>query len=325
MKQDELVSIVVPIYNSQKYLKDVVERIVNQTYQNLEIILVNDGSTDNSGDICESYQKKDSRIVVIKKENGGLSSARNAGTKVAKGKYIAYIDSDDLVSKYYIEFLINNLKRNDADLSICGVRTFKDGTMPVFDAIDNKNVFKLNNRDALIDWLYMKNIWTGVLGKLLKKELAIKYMFPEGKYYEDIMPVYTWIKESKKIVFGNSVLFAYRISSNQQSAKSFSIREMDCIDFYQELQRAVAVDFQDDSDLIKKPLANRVISANMHIFLKIPLEGFEKERQLIWSNICCCRKICFWDIQSRLKVKVAIVLSFLGKNNFLRIGQLITK
>lgn len=326
MKKNNLVSIVVPIFNSQKYLKDVVDRIVNQTYKDLEIILVNDGSTDNSSNICKSYQKKDSRVIVINKDNGGLSSARNVGTKIATGEYIAYIDSDDLISKNYIEYLINNLKSSNADLSICGVRTFKDGTTPVFDSLDkNNNIFEFDNRDALIDWLYMKHIWTGVLGKLIKKEIATKCMFPEGKYYEDIIPVYTWIKNSKKIVFGDSILFAYRISSNQQSAKGFSDREMDCIAFYQELQRKIFNDFQDSFYLLKKPLANRLISANMHIFLKLPLEGFEKERQLIWDNICKNRKISLWDNKSRLKVNIALILSFLGKNNFLRIGRAITK
>ena len=317
MKKNNLVSIVVPIYNSQNYLKDVVDRIINQTYRDLEIILVNDGSTDNSSFICESYKKKDSRVIVINKDNGGLSSARNAGTRVANGDYIAYIDSDDLISKYYIECLVKNLETADADLSVCGVKVFKDGTNPSFEDVYLNNNMILGNKEALIDWLYMSNIWTGVMGKLLKIDIAKKVSFSEGKFYEDIIPVYNWIKNSRRIIYTENILFRYRISSMQQSAKPFSIREMDCIDFYDELVELIKEDFKTYFGELTKPLAHRVLSGNMIIYMKLPLDTFSEERDRIWDNIQKYRMTVLFDSNARLKARIISLLTLIGKKKFL--------
>ena len=119
MKDNPLISVVIPIYKVEKYLCECVDSVINQTYTNLEIILVDDGSPDNCPAICDDYASKDSRIKVIHKENGGQSSARNAGIKIAKGEYISFIDSDDYVSPVYIEQLYSTLKRSGAGLSCC--------------------------------------------------------------------------------------------------------------------------------------------------------------------------------------------------------------
>lgn len=115
----DLISIIVPVYNVEKYLEHCLNSIINQTYKNLEIILVNDGSTDNSLEICESFKQKDSRIKIITKGNGGLSSARNEGLKIAKGNYISFVDSDDWIDADFIKALYNNLISTDSDMSTC--------------------------------------------------------------------------------------------------------------------------------------------------------------------------------------------------------------
>ena len=117
--EEELISVILPIYNVEKYLEKCLKSVINQTYKNLEIILVDDGSKDNSPQICDEYAVKDKRIVVIHKSNGGLSDARNAGIEIAKGKYIALIDSDDYVEKDYVQFLYQLIKENNAEMSIC--------------------------------------------------------------------------------------------------------------------------------------------------------------------------------------------------------------
>lgn len=113
------ISIVVPIYNVEKYLDQCVKSIINQTYKNLEIILVNDGSIDNSGKICDKYKRQDNRVIVIHKENGGSSDARNVGIQIATGKYIGFVDSDDYIEKDMYEFLYNNMINENADISCC--------------------------------------------------------------------------------------------------------------------------------------------------------------------------------------------------------------
>ena len=116
---DMLVSIIVPAYNAQLHLAECLDSLLKQTYSNLQIIVVDDGSTDNTAVICDEYRKKDERIVVIHKSNGGLSDARNAGIEIAKGKYITLIDSDDYVEKDYVQFLYQLIKENNAEMSIC--------------------------------------------------------------------------------------------------------------------------------------------------------------------------------------------------------------
>ena len=117
----EKISIIVPVYNVEKYLKTCLDSIINQTYQNLEIILVDDGSTDNSGEICEEYRKTDSRIILIHKENEGLSMARNFGLDIASGDYISFVDSDDFIARNMMEALYNRLLETQSDMAICSI------------------------------------------------------------------------------------------------------------------------------------------------------------------------------------------------------------
>ena len=121
----ELISIIVPVYKAEKYLSECIDSIISQTYENFELILIDDGSPDNSGKICDEYAEKDKRIKVIHKENAGVSSARNIGLDNASGEYIAFIDSDDFVDKQYLEKLHCNLKHNDADISLCRLSYYK--------------------------------------------------------------------------------------------------------------------------------------------------------------------------------------------------------
>ena len=115
-----LVSIIVPVYNAKKYLSNTLESILKQSYKNLEIILVNDGSTDNSKEICEHYAKIDSRIILLNKINGGVSSARNYGLEVAKGDYVSFIDSDDYLTVDMIETLVKDVQNTDVEIAVCG-------------------------------------------------------------------------------------------------------------------------------------------------------------------------------------------------------------
>ena len=117
---NELISVIVPVYNVEEYLPKCIESIINQTYKNLEIILVDDGSTDNSGRICDEYAKKDDRIIVFHKENGGLSDARNCGIDAATGDWVQFVDSDDYIHQTMVEKMYSSCKRNQTKLAVCG-------------------------------------------------------------------------------------------------------------------------------------------------------------------------------------------------------------
>ena len=185
--QKALISVIVPIYNVEKYLEKCIESIINQTYRNLEIILVDDGSLDNSGAICDEYAKRDKRIRVIHKENGGLSDARNAGINVAKGEYIGFIDGDDYIDVSMYEKLIEALIANNTDMSICNFRYVDEKGEKVA-----KEEFPIQNsvvegNDILKKDMFENNYWYWVVAwnKLYKKEIFEKLRFPKGKVHED--------------------------------------------------------------------------------------------------------------------------------------------
>ena len=143
---NDLISVIVPVYNVEKYLVQCINSILNQTIKNLEIILVDDGSLDNSGKICDEFSKKDDRIVAIHKENNGLSSARNAGLEIANGNYIGFVDSDDWLDEHMYEILLKLIKENNSDISCCDFFKTADSndTMPSCDdeVINSYNIPK---------------------------------------------------------------------------------------------------------------------------------------------------------------------------------------
>lgn len=189
---EPLVSIIIPVYNTSKYLQKCVDSLQKQTYKNLEIILVNDGSTDRSGALCDEYKKQDKRISVIHKTNGGLSSARNAGLRIAKGKYIVFVDSDDWIENETIEYAYANMMKTAADLVIWGYYADFEG--------ENRRVKHVNKHvlngicDSLDYYSFLNQEALGLIGyawnKLYKKEIIdrIGAQFPEGiSLVEDIL------------------------------------------------------------------------------------------------------------------------------------------
>lgn len=146
MENRELISVVVPVYNVKPYLSECVYSILNQKYSNLELILVDDGSTDGSGTMCDELSETDKRIKVLHIENGGPSAARNAGVKAAKGDYISFVDSDDIVSEDYLKILYENAVAFDADVSMCRYVTFKNGEAPSEPDTENKPSFKIKKQ-----------------------------------------------------------------------------------------------------------------------------------------------------------------------------------
>ena len=176
------VSVIVPVYNVEKYLKQCLDSIVDQTLEDLEIVLVDDGSVDSSGTICDEYAKKDSRIEVIHKANGGLSDARNVGISKAKGRYIGFVDSDDYIKEDMYEILLNLIKKYDADVSICNLYDVIDGN----ECIRNKEngIREYSRLDILKKVLLDKNIQSYAWNKLYEKELFDKIVVTsEPEYY----------------------------------------------------------------------------------------------------------------------------------------------
>ena len=207
MKKD-LISIIVPIYNVEQYLKKCVDSLVNQTYKNIEILLIDDGSTDSSGKIADELANKDDRIKVFHKKNGGLSDARNYGIEKASGKYLSFIDSDDYVSYKMMEILHKNIIDNNCDVSICSYLEFLNED-EIFNDYNNEKIMLYNSEEAIKCLFSDCSFGNFAWNKLYKKELFDEIRYPKGYKMEDIGTTYKIFYKSKKIVYSDFKLYYY--------------------------------------------------------------------------------------------------------------------
>lgn len=217
--KNEKISIIVPVYKVEIYLERCVESIINQTYKNIEIILIDDGSPDRCPMMCDQYAKKDSRITVIHKKNGGLSDARNAGLDIATGEYIAFVDSDDWIEVDFIETLYVNAKTVDADISIIGCTLVWDnGKRKRLSQDEGYYIFDREN--AIRELLGQKKFSCIVCQKMYKKRIFNDLRFPVGKFYEDVaISLPTFLAAERVVVSGKSRYNYYQRSDSIVNSK----------------------------------------------------------------------------------------------------------
>ena len=196
------ISIIVPVYNVEKYLEKCIDSILNQSFRDFELILVDDGSTDNSGYVCDRYKDQDNRIIVIHKENGGVSSARNRGLDIARGDFIGFMDSDDFIHKDMYKILYDNLIKNEADLAICKAQNvYQDETIKLNNIVEDFPVKVLTSKDALKKLYNIRTTFVYAWNKLYKRELFEELRYPENKIYEDEWLSPKLLYKSSKIVY----------------------------------------------------------------------------------------------------------------------------
>lgn len=234
MNSNPEISIIVPVYNVEKYLDICIKSILNQTFKSFELILVNDGSTDKSGVICDNYKNIDDRIIVIHKENGGVSSARNTGLDIARGKYIGFVDSDDYIDENMYHDLYESIMKNNSDISICKfirvydnceIKASKDKILQIsysnIQALEE--LYKENAVDFIVPW-----------NKLYRNELIKEVKYPLGRKYEDDFVIHKLLYRSNKITYINKELYYYYQRENSIMNSKFSIKDIDKLDFYLE-------------------------------------------------------------------------------------------
>lgn len=181
---EELISVIVPVYNVEQYLDRCVRSIVNSDYKNLQIILVNDGSSDGCPKLCDKWGEIDKRVEVIHKLNGGLSSARNAGLRQASGQYISFIDSDDYIHPKMFQYLIENIQEDNSDVAVCGVEEFyENGVYRRFRSVDKKILL---NEKEIIEKIFTGSLMIAVMNRLYRRDVLNNVEFVEGKLYEDV-------------------------------------------------------------------------------------------------------------------------------------------
>lgn len=209
------ITIVIPVYNVEKCLEKCINSVLEQTYKNLEIILVNDGSTDQSGKMCDMYKKIDNRVRVIHKKNGGLSSARNAGKKIATGDYISFIDSDDYIEKDYFETLYKAIIETNSDIAAIDYIEIIENGVPIINAHENikkkhdGSYITYEGIEIIKELLNRKTFKNIVCNKLYKHDILKRHMFKEGMNYEDIFFTFNLIMDINKITFVNKIGYYY--------------------------------------------------------------------------------------------------------------------
>lgn len=232
MKNDDiLVSVIIPAYNAEKYLGFCLDTVIAQTHKKLEIIVINDGSKDNTGKICDEYAEKDSRIRVIHQENHGVAFARNVGLDEAAGEYIAFIDSDDYVKSNYIEVLLKTCTENCSNITICkSIDTYK---RELFDLPVSYNARTYESMFLLQNISYLDVCYEVVISMIFHKSVFDNLRFPVGLIYEDSYIYYDLIKNAGKITFIDTVLYYYYLSSNSIMRSDFSVKKYDILTSYE--------------------------------------------------------------------------------------------
>lgn len=306
----DLVSIIVPVYNVEKYLNRCIDSLLNQTYKNIEIILVNDGSTDSSDKICDNYSAEDTRIRVIHKKNGGLSEARNYGIEIAKGEFISFVDSDDFVSIYYIEHLIEAIKRNDSDMSVSWFYNFLDGDICEKPVTKIENYCKLTCKQALERLLYQNGIETSAWGKLYRTCYFQSIRYPIGKLYEDIPVTVSILFNCKSIasISNKDYFYFHRRDSIQYS--DFNLHKLDAIEHSKWLLEQTITKYPE----LRRGAESRYFSVVCNILFQIPKDTHKEIECNLWNEICKYRIHILLNHKTRLKSKIGALLSFLGYN-----------
>ena len=320
------VSVIVPIYNVEKYLKCCVDSIINQTYKNLEIILVDDGSTDNSPKICDEYKNIDDRIVVIHKKNGGVSSARNDGIKKAKGIYISFVDSDDWIDENYISDLYNSSLNNNTDIVCCGYKRVYENKSEII----NINRFNeiIDNTELVNNILNVQTGFGFCHMKLIKKELIGNVHFSEKLVVGEDALFIIQISNKATASFVNKPLYNYRFNHESVVRKYDPNYPNKYLVSMQEMNEYVDNKYEND-ETIKNNFYNYVayhillIAVNYCFHPKNEKKGIKSLKQILnnelftisikksnYKNMSLSRKVCLFAIKHNLYMLVKFICEF---------------
>ena len=300
----KLISVIIPIYDVQCYLRKCVDSIINQTYSNLEIILVDDESPDNCGKICDEYAKKDNRIKVLHKKNGGLSSARNAGLDVCTGEYVSFIDSDDFVKETYIEELYNMIEKHKADISMANRYKVQDDKIEEF-----KHYMcvkkEMGSKELLIEF-FNDRLPHEAWGKLYKKELFNNLKYQDGlRIFEDLKFIYQLLLSKDLKIYCDTTKFLYYYRNREDSLMKTGFDEhwKAELNFYKEIFIKLS---KDD----KKELS--------HVYTNVCLRNFNKiTNELNYTNKQIAQEMN--EVQRHLRTMKLYAYRMKGKKNKIKI------
>lgn len=312
------ISVIIPVYRVEKELERCVKSLSSQTYRDFEVILVDDGSPDQCPALCDMYAEKYPWIRTLHKENGGLSDARNAGVKLARGKYVTFVDSDDWVSPRYLQSLITPVIEQRADISVVDFQLV-DSEKCIYEAREGKNSFKvMDAKEVFKEILYQTYRDVCAWGILLPKQLVQEYPFPKGKLFEDLYTTYHYYFNAKKVAVISEKLYYYY----QRPGSIMEKRNDQFVLDLEESSRLIVKVCQGDSELLKAAKSKR-FSNYCRILATVP--DLEQRHAEIYRKILKIIKEDRWGIlrnpYTRMKNKIAAIASFGGSQCIQKLYQ----
>ena len=238
-----MISVIVPVYNVEEYLEECLESIKRQTYTDIEVILVNDGSTDRSKEICERYCEKDSRFKLVSQENKGQSVARNLGMAESKGEFISFVDSDDVLKEDMLEQLLKQMTSEDIDIVECWYTNEKQ-ELELSIPKNVKTIFQGDSKEALVSLCKDNIVRLNAVAKLFRRQVIVNFPFLEGLFYEDVYGGIGILKHIRKMVKINYIGYYYRVRQGSIMNREFNIKNLDLFTICDKLEQL----YQGDTD-----------------------------------------------------------------------------
>lgn len=315
---EELVSVIIPVYNVEGYLDKCIDSVTQQSYKNIEIILVDDGSTDLSGELCDKWAEKDDRIRVIHKINGGQSSARNRGIVSSRGNFLTFIDSDDYVSEKYIEVLLALLKKYDADISIAqlnNVYLFDKGEKTETESEEKSKEIEISPCEAIQLMLTEKGVPVSANAKLYKRDLFNNISFPEGKLFEDLFTTYKLFYKATKLAVSNKKIYNYLIRNDSTIGSLNPQKNLDLFYASKEIYDFISDKMPHILSAAKYKLFTSSVELSIHYPRNSKIENSDIElKKMLWNNVREYRLEALKLKGGRRKYRILAIGSYFGEN-----------
>ncbi|MBR1543382.1 MAG: glycosyltransferase [Muribaculaceae bacterium] len=315
-----LVSVIIPVYNTGRYLPRCVDSVLRQTYQQLELILVDDGSTDDSAAVCRNLAAGDDRIKLVEVAHGGVAAARNAGLAAAAGERVSFVDSDDAVSLHFIEELSIIMDRYDSDIAECEWTEFNNPKPLIKDRHDASSEKFFSQDEAIYSSFYQDTLKNSLCRRLFRAELFRDFKFKEGQVFEDLWGEYPLLMRAKRGVAYTANSYYYYIRRNDSTMGKFKPERTVVLRILGELEQRV----ENEAPHFLPAVRSRLLSASFNMMRKVPDETLEEYHDALeqsWTNIRRLRCGCLRDPRVRRYNKFAILLSYCGKRVFRKIAS----
>ena len=303
------VSIIIPVYNVEQYLEKCLESALCQTYKDIEIILVDDGSTDRSGEMCDRCREKDDRVRVVHKENGGLASARNTGIRMATGKYITFLDSDDCLAPDFIKRTVELCESTGSKMAVTKILYVNSYEEMTGSGVEGTKTI-LNAEQAIAQSLYQHLFSCEIPGKLYSTTLFDEVRFPHGRISEDLAVFHLLLHGAGKIVYTDFTGYYY-LQRGGSIMHSFNPKRLDALEWAGDIEKFCAKNYP----RLRKAALCRTFNVAMHLLLDMPESGdiHDKYCPVLWNEIKRTRVCVLTDRQTRGREKAAAMLSYFGE------------